>query len=242
MERERCGFAPMYACLAESAVITAIGTGWILPSMPEMAVWFRSNDWLAVPKEMQYAYCNGLIDVLDGKYVDRKELAEIAGMTVNELDRFMRDWESYSSEFLFDPAGIKPIAEIPVKDAVLEFVEASDNKAAFYADMDSVIERNYELLRSVAEEDGIDRTDLDLRRMATAGFWFDVYIENGLAMRDYGRIVGFHDGETRPAVSKVFDGGYRKRRDAFTENPTHANFKEYVRYMRKKFGVLDDFR
>lgn len=240
-ERDRCGFAPMYACLAETAIVTAIGTGWIIPSVPEVAVWFKSNDWLAVPKELQYAYVNGFIQMPHGEYMDRRSLAKVAKMSVNELDKFMRDWESYSSEFLFDPAKIRPIAEVDVKDAVLAFVDKSDNRDTFYKDVDSVIEHDVQTVFDAFRENGSRRTDEELRRMAVAKFWFETYIENGIVIGDYSRIVGFHDGEPRPAVTKVFDAGYRARRDKFNDDPTHANFKEYVRYMRKKFGVLGDF-
>lgn len=238
-EAMRCGFAPMYACLAESAAIALINIGIIHPQCPEVAVWFKSNDWRSVPKMLQYAWCNDFIEMTgkEGDYMTRKALAELFGQSVLDIDNLIREKMPYDFEYLFDPTAIKPIAEVDIKGAVMAYVDTTDNKDEWLKYQDESIKRWREIITESVLSEGMKHTREEIERAGDAFFWFDTYRQNGLLVQDHRRIIGCKKGEDELNTVKIMDTGYVKRRNAFADMPTEKNLREYIRYMKKKIEI-----
>lgn len=225
------GWNGMYCIPAERLDVALVNACGICPTTPELCLWFKTNDWYAIPKIEHYQYLDdGPVPVC----CSRAGLVR-AHRKAGRTDRFedmMTQVTPYDFEFLVDRDSIEPFYVTDIKARMLEVCTKTDKPGDADVRADVIGSNVRVWTERYRESDSIWMTEERAPRDAEAVAWFQWYaVYNDYFIKDYKRVIGMKPGERDVSTAGVHPSKYDKLRAAFDKYPSKKTFTAFVKYM-----------
>jgi hypothetical protein len=220
---EELGFNPMYCISAEQLDVALINACLIEPCTPEVAVFFKTNEFWMVERIEHYKW---LKTKGRAPFIFSREGLKARGLLGSVAD-FLTEYKPFDFEYLVNRDTIKVIKEIDIK-AMVE-TEFGDKKA-LQDGLEAWLKVSRESYRpEIWAPNGV--TKERYFRNEEAWYYFSTYIRNDFFVRDYKRIVGMKNQEEEVIADNAGDMRINDLKNEFDEHPSQENLDAYIEYM-----------
>lgn len=223
------GFNPMYCIPAERLDIAAISAILIVPVTPEVAVFFKTNDWWCVHKVSHYrALGGGPLPIV----FSRGDLSALymQGGHRGRFEDFLMGAMPYNFEFMVNRDSVVPFAEVDIKTVASKSLLSEGFTEEH---LRGVIAQSLESWEETyANKHDPFMTSDRVARNCEASCWWQWYcVENDMFIKDYKRSIGVRPGDRNVSMARVDSAERDSLNILLNDDPSDENLAKFVQYL-----------
>lgn len=230
----KLGFNPMYCISCERLDVAYINSALIIANTPEIAVFFKTNDFYMVDRIAHGQSLNNhdlpIPSILSRKGL--KDYLKSKGETNIPIPDFLASTMPFKFEFLVNRDDIDVVAEIDIRSRLAEYPEFENDEIKeglrLKAECElSSYDENYGNCKYMTKERLIRNSNAQMRRE-----WYATI--NDLFIEDYRKIIGLKPSDKNITTEALQEDKVWDVIDDYNENPTQETLDKAVQYFESK--------